>query len=355
MSEAQGTVDASGVLTLQLRLDLLRQLGGPTAYHGLSLQGGQALSDPLFSAQWRSLLDAVEVRQNDQSVVMQLISVAPPQGLSEKDFDTGLSWPMTELVLLGQVDPALPLRLRFSSRFAFEEPIALTLSSAVSGKRQTRLLVANQRSRPFAALPALVATGAEADNDYAADRFVEFAETALQGAAHVLPLGLDHLLFLLCLYLGLRTWQRLLLQVSLFTLAHSLSLAVAAYKLVPLNMVWVEILIAGSVLWVALSLLMRPHQPPTSAVVIVLFGLLHGLGFANALLVSEPTTGDFLLTLVAFNVGVELGQIAFLGIVALLLTHALKQPWGWRRVQLPLSSLVAVISSVWVVQRLAVL
>ena len=352
MSQVRGGLDPSGELRLVMRMDLQRQLGGAAAYHRLSALGGAALAHPSYQAHWQALLDAVEVSQRGQRLRPRLRRVEPPEGYRLEQFTSGFSWPMTELELTLSVDPQLPVKVRFRSSFAFEEPIALTLETASGDNRRTRLLVANQQSAPFLghANPAYANQPATGSPQIAA-----LGAFVVQGLVHVLPLGPDHLLFLLCLYLGCQNPRQLVVLVSWFTLAHSLSLAAAAYRLVPVPTAWVEALIVASILWLAIANLRHPGKLAVRVPVIALFGLLHGLGFATALRALDVDPGNFLLTLLAFNVGVEIGQLGFIGALALLLHWPLRQRWGQSRVRMPLAALATLASSVWLAQRIGAL
>lgn len=138
------------------------------------------------------------------------------------------------------------------------------------------------------------------------------------GVEHIW-LGIDHLLFLLGLLLLVRGWRSTLLTVSAFTLAHSLTLAAAALELVSLPTEPVEICIALSVLLLAIEAT-RGADSATRRwpwLVAFGFGLLHGLGFASALSEIGLPANAVALSLVGFNLGVELGQVAVVGAVAL--------------------------------------
>lgn len=139
----------------------------------------------------------------------------------------------------------------------------------------------------------------------------------VDGIAHVLD-GADHLLFVLCLVIPLRRLRPLVVVVTAFTLAHSLSLAAAAYGVLPVGP-WtaalVETLIAASIVWMALENIVAGANLSRRWIVAFAFGLVHGVGFSLALRDSAQFAGDHLLgALLAFNVGVEVGQVAALAV-----------------------------------------
>jgi hydrogenase/urease accessory protein HupE len=155
------------------------------------------------------------------------------------------------------------------------------------------------------------------------------------GIEHLL-LGPDHLLFVAGLVLLVRGARRLLLTVTAFTLGHSLTLALAVLGLVRVNPALTELGIAASLLWLALDAV-RPATRPglfarRPALLAISFGLLHGLGFAGALSAVGLPAGEIALALLAFNLGIELGQI---GVIASLLALAAL----WRTPPPPLARL----------------
>jgi hypothetical protein len=130
------------------------------------------------------------------------------------------------------------------------------------------------------------------------------------GFRHILPLGWDHVLFVTGLVLGsgLRL-RRLLWQLSAFTLAHTVTLALGALGWVVLSRAVVEPLIAFSIAYVALENLVLKYSERRRVLLAFVFGLLHGQGFASSLLTTGLPRNAFLLALVSFNAGVELGQL----------------------------------------------
>jgi hydrogenase/urease accessory protein HupE len=139
------------------------------------------------------------------------------------------------------------------------------------------------------------------------------------GIEHILT-GTDHLLFVLCLILLVRDLKRLVATVTAFTLAHSISLAAATLGFVHVPAAPVEAMIALSIVFLACELV-RDGGGMARAypwLVAFCFGLLHGLGFAGALAEVGLPQGDIPLALLAFNLGVELGQLAFIATVLCL-------------------------------------
>ena len=180
------------------------------------------------------------------------------------------------------------------------------------------------------------------------------AEFVVIGFRHIVPLGLDHILFVLALFLGGREMKTLLIQTGLFTLAHSLTLALATFGVLSLSPRIVEPLIALSIGIVGLENVARPSGVSRSrAIVVVIFGLLHGLGFAGVLAETPLAEGPRLAALLLFNLGVELGQILVL-VAALVLSVPFKDPIVYRRyVERPLSMALGIAGMVWAALRVA--
>ena len=143
------------------------------------------------------------------------------------------------------------------------------------------------------------------------------------GVVHILG-GLDHLLFVACILLLTADARRRLLAITTFTIAHSITLGLAAASIVEVPSAPVEAIIAASVMLMAADLARERRRIGTRALVVTVFvfGLLHGLGFAGALRELGLADHDLLTNIFAFNVGVEVGQLAFVAVVWLVLAIA---------------------------------
>ncbi|MDJ0839125.1 MAG: HupE/UreJ family protein [Acidobacteriota bacterium] len=174
----------------------------------------------------------------------------------------------------------------------------------------------------------------------------------LLGFYHILPLGLDHILFVLGLFLFCRTIGPLLWQVTAFTAAHTLTLALAASGVVSLPSRPVEVLIAASIVYVAAENFWGEKLRAHRIVVVFGFGLLHGLGFAGVLGELGLPSHAFTTALLAFNIGVELGQLAVILIAFLLVGWWRNKPFYRNRIVRPISLLIGLTGLFWVVERL---
>jgi hypothetical protein len=171
------------------------------------------------------------------------------------------------------------------------------------------------------------------------------------GVGHIL-FGWDHLLFLAALLIGTRGVRSLLITITAFTVAHSITLAAATLGWVRASPVWVEPVIAASVLWMALENLIWQRREWRRHALTFVFGLVHGLGFAAALLALQLSGWPLARALVGFNLGVEAAQAAVVLIVAPLLARVATTQHG-TRIERALSIVIAAAGGVWLVQRLA--
>ena len=185
------------------------------------------------------------------------------------------------------------------------------------------------------------------------NRWHRLARLVATGFTHIVPSGLDHMLFVLGLFLLARGTRALLLQITAFTLAHSATLALAVSGLVTVPSAVVEPLIAASIVYVAIENVVASRLSRWRLAVVFGFGLMHGLGFAGALADLGIDGGHLTETLVGFNLGVELGQLAVVGAAALLL-RALPVSADRRRtfVTVPASIAIAATGCFWAVERI---
>jgi hydrogenase/urease accessory protein HupE len=186
-----------------------------------------------------------------------------------------------------------------------------------------------------------------------ATRSAVFGQYVVLGFTHILPKGLDHMLFVLGLFLLSTQLAPLLWQVTAFTLAHSITLALSMYGVIALSPSVVEPLIAASIVAVAVENLLTARLHAWRVFVVFGFGLLHGLGFAGVLTEIGLPRDQFVTGLVAFNVGVEGGQLAVIALAFLVVGFWFRhKPWYRTRVVLPLSAAIALTGTYWMVERL---
>lgn len=181
--------------------------------------------------------------------------------------------------------------------------------------------------------------------------FTEYVEL---GIAHILS-GYDHLLFVLSLILLASSRKILLMAVSAFTVSHSVTLISTIFGLISIPVLFVEAMIALSIVFLARELLVIKLDSLTRRHLELIafgFGLLHGLGFSNVLKSIGLPQDDTLLALVAFNIGIELGQLFFIFCASICLFLLRKYFVVWREKSIPiLSYIIGGFSAYWFIQR----
>ena len=172
------------------------------------------------------------------------------------------------------------------------------------------------------------------------------------GFTHILPLGLDHILFVLGLYLLSTRMRTLLIQVTSFTIAHSVTLGLGLYGVVSISPSIVEPLIAASIVFVAVENFVTDRLTPWRPYVVFGFGLIHGLGFAGMLHEIGLARDDFVNGLIAFNVGVEFGQLAVIALAFLATGLWFREkPWYRARIVQPASVVIGLFGAFWMIER----
>ena len=247
------------------------------------------------------------------------------------------------------VDPAgSALRIRYP---LFNPSVsALVRISRLSGEKHS-LLASPEQTEVI--IPAVESFGSVA-RDYLS-----------LGVRHILE-GYDHLLFLVCLMVIAGTWRRILITITGFTIAHSITLALSALGLVRVPIPAVEAAIALSIVFLAVEIVRGDKTSLAYRYPIAVsssFGLLHGFGFAAVLGETGLPQTEIPAALLFFNVGVELGQIAF--VLAVVAVYQLVRFLGraftdydlsidaLRPMQAPAAYAVGILASFWMIERVA--
>ena len=173
---------------------------------------------------------------------------------------------------------------------------------------------------------------------------------------HILPRGLDHILFVLALFLFAKRRSTLIWQISAFTLAHTITLALGIYGIISLPSNIVEPLIALSIVYVGLENIYRAKNNKIShsrMPIIFAFGLLHGLGFASVLADVGLPQSQYALSLISFNIGVELGQLTVIALAFICLLPFRAKNWYQTKLVLTLNVAIAIIASYWLIERIS--
>ena len=177
-------------------------------------------------------------------------------------------------------------------------------------------------------------------------------EYTLIGFYHVVPHGLDHILFVLGLFLLSLKTSILLWQISAFTLAHTLTLIASAFGFISINSSIVEPLIAASIVYISVENIFFSNLNKWRTVIVFGLGLLHGLGFATVLAEFGLPSEQFLPALIGFNIGVELGQLSVIFIAYCLIGLLFGKKQYYRSfITIPASCIIALTGCWWVFER----
>jgi hydrogenase/urease accessory protein HupE len=220
---------------------------------------------------------------------------------------------------------------------------ALMLAERDNAEPETHWLQGDIASRPF----PIAANARPATH-------LEIVWQYLQlGFTHIVPEGLDHILFVLGIFLLTTRLKPILVQVTAFTIAHSVTLGLTMYGIVSLSSRIVEPMIALSIAYVAIENILTAKLTPWRPAVVFCFGLLHGMGFAGALTELNLPRNEIIPALISFNVGIELAQLTVIAAAFFCVAVWIRdKPWYRTRFVIPASAAIAVTGLFWTVQRI---
>lgn len=292
--------------------------------------------EALVRAEWDSLASGFRIAAGEAALAPVLVEIVV--GEAEDD-----SLPrLTRLTVTAALPPdGTAVTVGWAPRFG---PLILRQHGAVLAEGEEPYSAFLDGGAVSASMPR---TGAAQETALAS-----FANYVWTGFLHILPKGLDHILFVLGLFFFSLKLRPLLYQVTAFTAAHTLTLALATLGIVSVPASIVEPLIALSIAYVAVENIFHRRISRLRVAVVFGFGLLHGLGFASVLGDIGLSPGHFLASLIAFNIGVELGQLTII-LVAFLSVGVWfgQKPWYRARIAVPASAGIAVMGVWWFVER----
>ncbi len=260
-----------------------------------------------FTSFWPDLADLMTVRFGDTSVTPELIAVQVPEV-----GDTGVVRASTFQFSVKVPDGADAVVVGWPAEFG-----TLVIRQQGVENPYDGYLEAGALSDPIA-----LAGGGQVG------QWQTFFNYLPVGFDHIVPRGLDHILFVLGLFFLSTHFRPLLWQVTSFTVAHTITLALAALGYVSVPSSIVEPIIAASIVFVAVENILVRGLSPWRPVVVFCFGLLHGLGFASVLGEFGLPAGAFIPALIGFNVGVELGQLFVIAVAFLSVWQAIRVDRG---------------------------
>ena len=356
MTEVTLTAQDQGISQLDVRIDLGQSLMRPENYW----RAVQWSKDMVAGSDLWASLPAIERLRAGLEVLVNR-SRAPLRLIDIKLNATSLDAirnPLTpQMAVLRFEVPASvgdSVEVRLVDDLEIPWPCLLRVDVPGADLPVSRLLTADTRS----SRPVLLSASAQPEHVPWAAGVASTWQSWLPGISwlvvgyqHVVPLGLDHIVFVLGLFFLAAKFSTLLWQVSCFTLAHSLTLALASAGVVNISATVIEPLIAASILYIAFDNLYSDGLAKGRLAVVTVFGLLHGLGFASALGELQLPAESFLSSLLLFNLGVELAQLTVLA--GAFLTVGWLQRWSGyqRQVARPATITIAGVGAYWLAKR----
>jgi hypothetical protein len=284
-----------------------------------------------FSKIWPSLANEIKVKQDDVFAVLKLEKIMVEE---QENFD----YPrFSILTITTNIKPLKPFNFQWSKSFGEivirEEGEGNVFTQYLeAGVVSDEILLSQQSKQRFS------------------DIFIDYIPV---GFTHILPKGLDHILFVIGMFFLSTKLSSLFWQITFFTLAHSVTLAMASLGVIKISASIVEPLIAASIVYLAIENFYSNALTIRRSIVILCFGLLHGLGFASVLADFGLPIHHFIPALIGFNVGVELGQILIILILFSTISYWFKNKnWYRKLIALPFSFVIGLVGLFWFFERI---
>ena len=173
------------------------------------------------------------------------------------------------------------------------------------------------------------------------------------GFTHIIPQGLDHVLFITGICLINTKLKSIIYQATAFTVAHTIALALSMKNIIVAPGAIVEPVIALTIVFIAVENLLLSELKPWRILLVFLFGLIHGLGFASALNETGLPPGKFFTSIFLFNAGIEVCQLLIIALLFGLIIFPFKnKSWYHKAIVYPISIAIALIGSFWAIERL---
>lgn len=279
-----------------------------------------------------TFLDSISIKAGDTKLVPEIVGVeVPPLG------DIALA--RDSFVTISGAIPAGADAITFGWD-AGNGPIVIRTALDEAGEGFSSFLSNGDVSGPIAVAGAKTS---------ALKAFIAYIGV---GFEHIVPLGLDHILFVIGLFLLSTQVRPLLVQITAFTLAHTVTLALGILGFVSIPGSIVEPLIALSIVYVAIENILAEKLSPWRPAIVFMFGLLHGLGFAGVLSEFGLAPGQFAVSLIAFNIGVELGQLFVVAVCFAIFGYWFGgKDWYRLRIVYPASAAIGGYALAWFLER----
>jgi len=339
-----------GVVNITIDYDLSLILPQPAAYYALT-QSSAETQQAAVKVALPLILEAMEFYAGDERLQLELQGFSLP-ALPETAFADPAQDKATVLRFTAKL-PATPAPLVMVVPYGarVHHPVLFAAGSPAAGVL-ARSWVEEGPSEAFEWAGLVTNLPGGGTRAPSVPWYVDLWTYLRLGFKHIVPQGLDHMLFVLALFfLGLE-WRKLIAQTTVFTIAHATTLFLSRYGVISLPGRYVEPLIAFSIACIALENIWRPKLGPARLALVFAFGLVHGLGFAGSLAEVEFPRDQFLMALLGFNLGVDFGQLCVIAVAFLAVGWFRNKPWFRTRVMIPCCAAIAAVGLFWTVQRL---
>ena len=370
MSQVLVSFGQPGTVDVKFDVDLTMLLGSPERYYEVATEPGDKQQEDVRRIVPR-VVDNLQLFVGSQRLQLVFRGFAAAKAQKADFLDASMS-KLSSLSFVATLPPGAtdPLKLVVPLGAEVDYPIAYTVQIPAARVSVTRWVEEGMHaSDPFvwvgkvpagrgaastgSSAPAPQATSA-ASPAFNPDTLPWPKQLALYlrlGFHHIVPEGADHILFVLGLFFLGITWRKLLSQTTVFTVAHATTLFLSTYGVFSLPSRYVEPAIALSIAFIAIENVVKPKLGPGRLAIVFGFGLVHGLGFASSLSdIPFPKT-DFIVALLGFNFGVDLGQLFVIALAFLAVGWFRNRPWFRGRIAIPCSLAIAAVGLFWAVQR----
>jgi hypothetical protein len=351
-----------GTLDVKLDVDLTMLLGSPERYYEVATESPGRQQEDVRRLVPR-VVDNLQLFVGKQRLQLQFRGFSASKAQQADYLDASMS-KLSTLSFVASLPAGAtePLKLVVPLGAEVDYPIAYTVQIPAAHVSVTRWVEEGvHESDPFVWIGKVPAGQAPAPQSatgaipaFNPDTLPWPKQLALYlrlGFHHIVPEGADHILFVLGLFFLGITWRKLLSQTTVFTVAHATTLFLSTYGIFSLPNRYVEPAIALSIAFIAIENVVKPQLGPGRLAVVFGFGLLHGLGFAASLSdIPFPKT-DFIVALLGFNFGVDLGQLFVIALAFALVGWFRNKPWFRGSIAIPCSLAIAAVGLFWAVQR----
>jgi HupE / UreJ protein len=347
-----------GNVDVKIDVDLTMLLGSPERYYEVATESRERQQEDVRRIVPR-VVDNLQLFVGQQRLRLVFRSFSASKAQKADYLDASMS-KLSTLSFVATLPPGAtdPLKLVVPIGAEVDYPIAYTVQIPAAHVSVTRWVEEGMHeSNPYdwvgkAPTGPVSPAGAPAFNPDALPWPKQLALYLRLGFHHIVPEGADHILFVLGLFFLGITWRKLLSQTTVFTIAHATTLFLSTYGIFSLPSRYVEPAIALSIAFIAIENVVKPQLGPGRLAIVFGFGLIHGLGFASSLSdIPFPET-DFMVALLGFNFGVDLGQLFVIAMAFLAVGWFRNRSWFRSRIAIPCSLVIAGVGLFWAVQRI---